>query len=49
MIALGCFIAHRRVIDSKNIFEVIYSIAPSDKKHLIEINKKALREGMLLR
>lgn len=48
MVALGCFIAHKKIVDSKSILKAICGIAPSDKKYLIEINKNALREGMKL-
>lgn len=49
MIALGCFIAHKKIVGLKSVFEAICKIAPSDKKHLIEINKRALQEGMKLK
>lgn len=49
MVALGCFVAEKNIVDAKSIFKVIQALAPSDKKELIEINKKALQEGMKLR
>ena len=49
MVALGCFIARKNIVDLKTLFEVICTFAPSDKKSLIEINKKALLEGMKLK
>lgn len=45
MVALGCFIAEKKVVGLKSIARVISDIAPEEKKHLIEINKKALEEG----
>jgi 2-oxoglutarate ferredoxin oxidoreductase subunit gamma len=48
MVALGCYLAKKKTIDIKNIFEVFQEIAPADKKHLIEINKKALLAGVEL-
>lgn len=49
MVALGCYLANRKIIELKNVFKVIEEIAPPDRKDLIEINKKALREGMKLK
>ena len=49
MVVLGCFIAHKNIVEAKSVFEAVSDIAPSDRKNLIEINKKALEEGMGLR
>jgi len=49
MVALGCFVAQKNIVEAKSILEVISEIAPSDKKNLIEINQKALKEGMKLK
>lgn len=49
MVALGCFIAQKKVVGLKSISRVISEIAPEEKKHLIEINKKALEEGARLK
>jgi len=49
MIALGCFISQKNIVDSKSVSGVIQAIAPEDKKNLIEINQKALLEGMKLK
>jgi len=48
MIALGCFIGKKKTVNSRSLLEVIGSIAPEHKKGLIEINQKALEEGMEL-
>jgi len=48
-VALGCFIAQKKVVGLKSISRVISDIAPEGKKHLIEINKKALQEGARLK
>jgi len=48
MLALGYLIAKKKIIDLKTVFEVIESIAPADKRGLIEINKKALQKGASL-
>ena len=49
MIALGVFISRKNIVDSKSVSGVIQAIAPEDKKNLIEINQKALIEGMNLK
>jgi len=49
MIALGCFISQKNIVDSKSVSCVIQAIAPEDKRGLIEINQKALLEGMKLK
>ncbi len=49
MIALGCFISQKSIVDSKSVFSVIEAMAPKDKRNLIEINQKALSEGMKLK
>jgi len=48
MVALGCLIAHRNIVQAKSVLQVIEEIAPQDKQELIEVNKKALEEGMKL-
>ena len=49
MVALGCFIARKKTVGLESVFKAISSIAPSDKKYLVEVNKKALQEGMKLK
>jgi len=49
MLALGCLIAKKKLVDLKTVFRVIADFAPSDKKDLIEINKKALGKGAALK
>lgn len=46
MVALGCYIAGKKIIRQENILEVIENMAPADKKSLVEINKTALRAGI---
>lgn len=45
MLALGLFLAKKKVVSLKSVSEVIQAIAPEDKKALVAINKKALEEG----
>ena len=49
MIALGCFIRQKSLVDSESVSGVIQAIAPEDKKGLIEINQKALLAGVKLK
>ncbi len=49
MVALGCFLAHKKIVAAKSVVEAIGEMAPSGKKHLVEINIKALEEGMKLK
>lgn len=49
IVALGCYLANKKIIAIKSAFKAIEEIAPSEKKHLIEINKKALEEGIKLK
>ena len=48
MVALGCYLKNSRIIQTEQVLEVIEKIAPSEKRDLIEINKKALLTGMEL-
>lgn len=49
MIALGCFLGIKKIVDIKSVIDTIEEIAPSDKKGLIEINKQALFKGVDLK
>jgi 2-oxoglutarate ferredoxin oxidoreductase subunit gamma len=49
MLALGCFIAKKKLVNLKTVFGIIADFAPSDKKDLIEINKQALKKGAALK
>ncbi|MBI5145425.1 MAG: 2-oxoacid:acceptor oxidoreductase family protein [Candidatus Omnitrophica bacterium] len=48
MVALGCYIAQKKIVDKKNIFQAIADIAPVEKRNLIEINRQAILKGMEL-
>lgn len=45
MVALGAFLAQQKGLTLKDIFGVLYDIAPKEKRALIEVNKRALEEG----
>ncbi len=49
MVALGCLINQKKIVDSKSVLTVIRKTAPADKQELIEINERALEEGMRLK
>ncbi len=48
MVALGCYAAETKLIAPDKVIAVMEHIAPQDKKHLVEINKQALYQGMEL-
>lgn len=48
MVALGCYLAEKKIINLKTVIKVFEEIAPPDKRGLIEINKRALNEGIKL-
>jgi len=49
MVALGCYLAHKKTVGLKSVVEVIAAMAPKGKEELVEINKKALQEGVRLK
>ncbi len=49
MVALGCYLAHKKIIRGKSILETIIEMAPSDKKELIAVNRAALERGIKLK
>ena len=48
MVALGCFVAARKLVEVKNILKVFKSIAPAGNSKILEINRQALKEGLKL-
>lgn len=48
MIALGSFISHKGTVGLTSVSKVIDKIAPQAKKHLVEINQRALSQGVKL-
>lgn len=49
MVALGVLITQRKIIKPESVFKAMRLLAPKGKNYLIEINEKALAEGMKLR
>lgn len=48
MVALGAYIANKRILTKQILFRTIEGIAPKQKRHLIGINKQAIEQGMRL-
>jgi 2-oxoglutarate ferredoxin oxidoreductase subunit gamma len=48
MVALGSYLAKKNILALESVHRAIYEFAPSDKKELIAINKKALSKGWRL-
>ncbi|PIQ88159.1 MAG: 2-oxoacid:ferredoxin oxidoreductase subunit gamma [Candidatus Omnitrophica bacterium CG11_big_fil_rev_8_21_14_0_20_43_6] len=48
MVALGCFVAAKKIIKVKNILKVFKSIAPAGNLKILEVNQQALEEGLKL-
>jgi 2-oxoglutarate ferredoxin oxidoreductase subunit gamma len=48
MVALGAYIAKKKIITKQIAFATIEDIAPAEKKNLIAINKQAIEEGIRL-
>jgi len=49
MVALGCYLAQKKIVPVKTVLKAIEEMAPPDKRALIEINYKALNEGYKLK
>lgn len=46
MVALGTYLAIKKVLSLETIMKVIKKIAPADKKHLVAINQEAVKKGV---
>lgn len=49
MVALGSFVAEKKILRPQTIRRVIIERAPRGNRQIIEINKKALEEGLRLK
>jgi 2-oxoglutarate ferredoxin oxidoreductase subunit gamma len=45
MVALGCYLAAKKIIKNKNILEVFKFMAPAGNLKILEVNQLALAEG----
>lgn len=48
MVALGCYLREKKIIKIKKMLEVFRFMAPVGKTDILEVNQKALREGVKL-
>ena len=46
MVAVGCYLALKKIVEAQTVRRVIEEIAPAGKEGLIAINHAALEEGM---
>jgi len=49
VVALGCLLARKKIVQLKSVSEVMAQMAPKGKEELVRINRKALEEGVSLR
>lgn len=45
MVALGCFLTKKRILDKEIVLNTIEEIAPAEKKELVAVNKQAILKG----
>jgi 2-oxoglutarate ferredoxin oxidoreductase subunit gamma len=45
MVALGKYLKEKKLFKKETVFDVFSQIAPKNKRHLIDINKKAIEKG----
>jgi len=48
MVALGVYLAKKKIFSKEVVFKAIEEIAPAEKRNLIQINKRAIEEGLRL-
>ncbi len=48
MVALGCYLASKKLINPKSMLEVFKFMAPAGNLRILEINQQALEEGQRL-
>jgi len=48
MVALGCYLGAKKTVKIKEVLEVFKSMVPVGKTDILEINQKALQEGVKL-
>lgn len=45
MVALGAFLAKRDIVQMQTVLAAVEEMLPPNRKHLVDINRQALREG----
>ena len=48
MVALGCYLRQKKIIKIKEMLEVFRFMAPAGKTDILEVNQRALQEGVEL-
>ena len=48
MVALGCYLGAKKIVKIKEMLEVFRSMAPAGKADILEVNQRALQEGVKL-
>lgn len=48
MVALGSYLAQKKIVAHESVVDVMKKIAPKDKPELLKINQEALKKGMEL-
>jgi 2-oxoglutarate ferredoxin oxidoreductase subunit gamma len=48
MVALGCYLGAKKIVNPGEVTEVFKTMAPAGKTDVVEVNKKALQEGVKL-
>ena len=48
MVALGCYLGVKKIVRIKEVLEVFKFMAPAGKADILEVNQKALQEGVKL-
>ena len=48
MVALGCYLRQKKIVKIKEMLEVFRFMAPAGKTNILEVNEKALQEGVKL-
>ena len=48
MVALGCYLRQKKIIKIKEMLEVFRFMAPAGKTDILEVNQRALQEGVKL-
>jgi 2-oxoglutarate ferredoxin oxidoreductase subunit gamma len=46
MIALGVYLKKKNILKPENVFKTVKELIPKDKKNLLELNLKAIEEGL---
>ena len=48
MVALGCYLRQKKIVKTKEMLEVFRFMAPAGKTDILEVNQRALQEGVKL-